>query len=88
MGTLSDALGRFRRRRKESRLVQADADALVLEYGSDHAAYFAASQCELKALLGDGTPFRGRTAAQWRRVAHLIAMRESSTRTGASFTRG
>jgi hypothetical protein len=66
------------RRRQAARQAQADADAMVRQYGDD--AYSVASRCELWALLGEGMPYRDRTPSQWRRVALLIEKRDKASR--------
>src|SRR5271154_4468217 len=71
-----DVFNWFRRRRREAAgLAHADADALVRKYGDN--AYRMAHHFEdeaLLALLADMAPIQGRTPAQWRRVAYLIAL--------------
>jgi hypothetical protein len=71
-----DVFNWFRRRRREAaRLAHTDADALVRKYGDN--AYRMAHHFEDEALLArlaDMAPIQGRTPAQWRRVAYLIAL--------------
>ena len=71
-----DVFNWFRRRRREAAgLAHADADALVRKYGDN--AYRMAHHFEdeaLLALLADMAPVQGRTPAQWRRIAYLIAL--------------
>ena len=64
---------RFRRRREATRLVNADAEALIRDHG--RAAYWEARRRERDVILPDGTTHQGHTPAHWRRVALVVAKR-------------
>ena len=69
----------LRRRQDARRLAQADAEALIRDYGA--AAYREARERERDVILPDGTTHAGRTPAHWRRVA-LIVARKAGKRIG------
>ena len=70
----------LRHRHEARRLAQADAEALIRDYGA--AAYREARERERDVMiLPDGTTPAGRTPAHWRRVA-LIVARKAGKRIG------
>jgi hypothetical protein len=69
----------LRRRQEARRLAQADAEALIRDYGAE--AYREARQRERDVVLPEGTTHAGRTSAHWSRVA-LIVARKTGTRIG------
>jgi hypothetical protein len=67
----------LRRRQEARRLAQADAEALIRDYGA--AAYREARERERDVvILPDGTTHADRTPAHWRRVALFVARKAGS----------